>query len=50
MLQKLLNAIRGRFGRKASGQATPRSQGFNVSDRKSNPRNQDDNPPSKPQP
>ena len=50
MLQKLLNTIRGLFRRTSSGQPTPPSRGFNVSDRTSNPRNQDDNPPSKPQP
>ncbi len=47
MLQKLLDAIRGLFGRKSS---TPSSQGFNVSDRTSNSRNQDSTPPKKPQP
>jgi hypothetical protein len=40
MLQKLLNAIRGLFGRKSS---TPSNQGVNVSDRRNNP-------PNKPQP
>jgi hypothetical protein len=48
MLQKLLNAIRGLFGRKPSSQGTPRSQGFNVADRTGTPRNQDGNPPSTP--
>jgi hypothetical protein len=47
MLQKLLNAIRGLFGRKPS---TPSNQGFNVSDRRSTPSNQGENPPRKPQP
>ena len=47
MLQKLINAIRRTFGRKSS---TPSNQGFNVSDRRSNPRNQSNNPPNKPQP
>lgn len=50
MIQKLLNAIRGRFGRKASSQRPPPSHGYNVSDLGSNPRNQGSNPPSKPQP
>jgi hypothetical protein len=44
MLQKLLNAIRGLFGRKSP------SQGDNVSNLGSNPRNLGDNPPSKRQP
>ncbi len=35
MLQKLLNAIRGLFGRKPSNQASAPSRGYNVSDRTS---------------
>jgi hypothetical protein len=50
MIQKLLNAIRGRLGRTSSGQRPPHRAGFNVSELGSNPRDHGTNPPSKPQP